>query len=103
MIEKKIYRHEGQSGPEYLAYAIMERAVEDYKALQGAGIIVKGKVVDKWPVKNGKPLKKVGLSRRFEAVQLVHTLEKEFDRLLDGLGSSLNGSEILAGLERGEI
>ena len=103
MIEKKIYRHEGQSGPEMFVYAIVERAVEDYKALQDAGIIKKGKVVDKWPTKNGKPLKKAGLSRRFEAVQLVYFLEKGCDKLLDGIGFSLTGSEILAGLERGEI
>ena len=56
-----------------LGYAVVERAVYDYRKLERAGVIINGQVIETWPTWNDKPLKiSNAYDRKAKVAKLIH-------------------------------
>ncbi len=88
---------------EALGYAVIEKAIEDYKGLVDEGILVDGEIITDWPkTKAGRPLRVFGwYDYEAKVIELLKFLQtNSVDRLLDSLGSSIDGARIKSSLEK---
>ena len=102
-----------EAGFESLAYAIVEQAVNDLKALINCGIVVDGECAFKswieyeddrpvaktdWPLWDGKPVKVNQLYREpGEVKRLLHFFTNgDCDKILEAVGSGMTGRQILS-------
>lgn len=63
--------NENDCGWVKLGYAIVEQAVEDLKALQGAEIIKDGQAIERWPERAGRSAMMYGYSKAHQAKELL--------------------------------